>query len=53
MNILFKFGKELFWTIFWILLSLIVAWYVLGKLISFNIPLLSPFSSWVEEHAKG
>lgn len=53
MSILFKFGKELFWTMFWVVASLIVAWKLLGWLSSTNIPLLAPFSNWVETNARG
>lgn len=52
MSILFKFGKELFWTIFWVLVALIVAGYALNFISGLNIPVVSPFSSWVEQHAQ-
>lgn len=51
MKMLFKFGKELFWTIFWVLVALIVAGFALNWIVSLNIPLISPASTWVESHA--
>lgn len=51
MKFLFRFGKELFWTIFWVFLALIVGVAVLSFLSNRNIPLVSTASSWVESHA--
>ena len=48
---LFRFGKELFWTMFWILLSLIVAVFILNWLQNRNIPFLSTAAGWTERNA--
>lgn len=51
MGFLFKFGKELFWTIFWVFIALIVGYFILTFLSNKNIPFISSASSWVEQHA--
>lgn len=52
MSMLFRFGKELFWTIFWVFVALIVGYFVLQFISNRNIPLLSNVSSWVEQHSQ-
>lgn len=52
MSFLARFGKELFWTIVWVFVALIVGYFVLNLLISRNIPLLSNVSSWVERYSQ-
>lgn len=52
MRFLFRFGKELFWTIFWVFVALIVGYFVLNFLSGKNIPVLSSISSWVESHSQ-
>ena len=52
MSMLFRFGKELFWTIFWVFVALIVGFFVLTWLSNRNIPLISNASSWVEQHSQ-
>lgn len=49
MKILFRFGQELFWTMFWVFLVLIVGFALLGFLSSRNVPL----SGWIASHASG
>jgi hypothetical protein len=51
LKILGKFGKELFWTMFWVFIALIIGYFILGWLAGKNIPLLSNISSWVETHS--
>jgi len=51
MSMLFKFGKELFWTIFWVFIALIVGFFVLSWISNRQIPLLSTASTWVEQNA--
>lgn len=51
MKFLFRFGKELFWTIVWVLVALIVAVFVLNWLQGKNIPFLSTGAGYVENHA--
>lgn len=52
MNILFRFGKELFWTGFWVFLVLIVGFAVLTFFANrFSGNPLGSLASWIEVHA--
>lgn len=48
---LWRFGKELFWTAFWVFLVLIGGFALLNWLRSTSLPVLSTASGWVETHA--
>lgn len=52
MGILYRFGVELFWTIVWVFIALIVGFFLLSWISNRNIPLLSTFASWAESHAQ-
>lgn len=52
MGVLARFGKELFWTAFWVFLVLIIGFAVLSWLSTKNIPAISGASSWIEQHAQ-
>ncbi len=53
MKILYKFGAEIFWTMFWVFLVLIIGFAVLTFLSNrFSGNVLGSTASWVEQHAQ-
>lgn len=53
MKILFRFGEEIFWTMFWVFLVLIVGFALLSFLTSrFSGNIIGNTSSWVNAHAQ-
>lgn len=52
MKILFKFGEELFWTAFWVILSLIAGFFVLNALSNkFQGTIVGDAAEWTADRA--
>lgn len=49
---MYKFLKELFWTIVWVFIALIVGYFILTWISNRNIPLLSSVANWTETHSQ-
>jgi len=50
---MFKFGKELFWTMFWVFAVLIIGFFFLSYLSNkFSGNIIGTTASWVESHAQ-
>jgi len=53
MDRFFKFGSELFWTMFWVFAVLIAGFAILGWLSNqFSGNIIGQAASWVEENAQ-
>ncbi len=54
MKIFFRFGQEIFWTMFWVFLVLILGFALLTWLSSrFSGNIIGNTAGWVESHAGG
>lgn len=49
---MYKFGKELFWTIVWVFIALIVGYFILSWISNKNIPFLGSIATWAEKYSQ-
>lgn len=49
---MFRFGKELLWTMIWVFVVLILGFFLLNWLSTTNLPFISNSAQWVESHAQ-